>query len=170
MKFAISPVALMAVPVLFPEVSGRYLLTVPVFALVVFVFACEGAALSALLASPPLLAIGALSCSIYMVHMFIGQRLVVNAAELIEFATGWGLTSHVPPVGSPTRIGTSLWQGDLACVLYMAIVIGVEYLTYRYVEVPGRQWFRRFADRQWPSKSAGMPAPASAIEGASPAR
>ena len=58
------------------------------------------------------------------------------------------LTRSVGPDGATTVLfGTNPWLGDLAYVLLLACIVMASHLTYRFVETPGRQWFRRLSAR-----------------------
>jgi peptidoglycan/LPS O-acetylase OafA/YrhL len=114
-------------------------LVYPIFGLVVAVFAQQAGLLSRLLRTKPMLVLGALSYSIYMMHHFIQDRLM----DLLWFIGG-------PLVPQPTgRIVLSgpAWACDALVVVELAIVIAVASITYRYVEVPARLWSRKFVDR-----------------------
>jgi hypothetical protein len=77
-----------------------------------------------------------------MTHYFIARRMF-DAGRALE--KWW----HVDPF---TRreidgrvvdvLGTQLWHGDIAYPVFLATVIAVSYLTYRWIEQPGRQWAR----------------------------
>jgi peptidoglycan/LPS O-acetylase OafA/YrhL len=114
-----------------------------VFAAVVLVFAFGAGAASRLLASRPLVWIGTVSYSIYMVHYFVAARMVdvVVAAQSL---------------GVPLRayLGVEKWAGDLAMLLYLAIVIALAGLTYRLIEAPSRTRFRQLAAHTAPRRAA----------------
>ena len=68
--------------------SGPAMMAIPfVFLAAVLLFSFEGGAISAFLKTRPLLMIGALSYSIYMVHRFLMYRMV-NLMSLIDKKTG----------------------------------------------------------------------------------
>ena len=122
--------------------SGPAMMAIPfVFLAAVLLFSFEGGAISAFLKTRPLLMIGALSYSIYMVHRFLMYRMV-NLMSLIDKKTGerWDLVTgsdgHNMVAGSPLF-------SDAMSLVYLAIVVGVSWLTYRLVELPGQKWSRR---------------------------
>jgi peptidoglycan/LPS O-acetylase OafA/YrhL len=43
--------------------------------------------------------------------------------------------------------GTEMWQGDLYYVVLIGLVVGASYLTYDFIEQPGRKYSRKLADR-----------------------
>ena len=129
----------------FVSAAGTTLLSVAapyVFGLVVLVFAFEAGTASAILRQRPLVFLGTISYSIYMTHYFIARRMFDAGRALQKW---W----HVDPF---TRreidgqvvdvLGTRLWHGDIAYPVFLATVIAVSYLTYRWIEKPGRQWAR----------------------------
>ena len=98
------------------------------FAAVVLIFAAERGAVSRFLRRPAFLVLGALSYSIYMVHAFVAARLGTVAE-----AFGTNLAKVNP------------WLGDALFPSYLLAVVCISYLTYRYIEQPGREWSRRLA-------------------------
>lgn len=136
----------------------------PVFAAVVGVFAVEGGWLSRALKCRPLIALGALSYSIYLTHLFVLSRFG-NAARVMERVFDKNLMHDM---GTAARGGLgidagSLLAGDLVLLLVLGSVIAMSWLTYRYVELPGQNLFRNGArllfDR--PENGAGRERPAT---------
>ncbi len=112
--------------VAFVSVSGTTLLSVAapyIFGLVVLVFSFEAGTASTLLRLRPLVFLGTVSYSIYMTHVFIARRLF-DAGRVFDKL--WHLDF----------MGTQPWQGDIAYLLYMAMVIAMSYFTYRWIERP----------------------------------
>jgi peptidoglycan/LPS O-acetylase OafA/YrhL len=123
--------------------AGPFSLAAPfVFALAVFVFAHEAGYVSRLLRAPIFLSLGALSYSIYMTHLFIQGRML-NAGKLVEKLTGLNMLT-ADAGGAPVFVAA--WALPMAGLM-LAVVIAASWLTYRYVEVPGRDWFRKLAQR-----------------------
>ncbi len=119
------------------------LLGPPLFAAAVLVFAREGGALSRALSVRPLLFLGTLSYSVYMMHSFVQAR-VIDTLKLIEHASGIALTSTVYRGTLPvTLAGATPAQGTALVVAMLAAVVAVSYCTYRCVELPAREWSRR---------------------------
>ena len=44
-------------------------------------------------------------------------------------------------------LGLTPLQGDLWAIAMLVIVVGVSFVSYHLVEVPGRNWFRKLARR-----------------------
>lgn len=129
----------------FVMVFGRDPLSIAapaVFAAIVLVFARQGGALSRILARRPFLFLGTVSYSIYMTHYFIARR----AVEFVAFAKGQGISLF-------DSLGADRWAGDVALVVYLAVVIAVSAATYRLIEAPCREWVRRLAQRPRPARA-----------------
>ena len=123
--------------------AGPFSIAAPiVFGVAVFIFAHEAGYVSRLLRAPVFLGLGALSYSIYMTHLFIQGRML-NAGKLVEKVTGMQMLTTG---GDGSPVFTSAWAMPMAGFM-LAAVIAASWLTYRYVEVPGRDWFRKLAQR-----------------------
>jgi peptidoglycan/LPS O-acetylase OafA/YrhL len=141
-----------ALVIIFVNAAGTTLLSIAapyIFALVVLVFAFEAGTASAVLRLRPLVFLGTISYSIYMTHVFIAKRI---------FEGGWQLEKrwHIDPFtyrgidgGHVPFLGTQLWHGDIAYLVYLAMIIAMSYFTYRWIEKPAREWVRnRVAKRR----------------------
>ena len=122
-----------------------------VFAVSVLVFALEQGFISKMLRTRPLLFVGTISYSIYMVHVFVLSRFI-DISILIARFTGW-------PVASAWAGSTSLSKGlgesghpvvsSVLVLLAIGSTIGIASLTYFLIERPARDWSRkRLRDRQ----------------------
>lgn len=143
-------IAVVAVIAVFVSLAGSKTVSVIgpyLFAVAVIVFAFEEGALSGYLKTRPFMFLGTLSYSIYMVHSFIIARFN-DAARVLEKTLDMTLFTTVNAAGGEVRMfGAEPWQGDVAYVVVLGIVIGVSSLTYRFIEAPSRLWFRRLADK-----------------------
>jgi peptidoglycan/LPS O-acetylase OafA/YrhL len=128
--------------------TGPWSVVAPyVFSVVVLVFAFEHGSISRILKRPAVVLLGGLSYSIYMVHAFAVARME-TLGHIIERVGGVRLFTVVTsPDGGELQpfFGTSLWLGDLSYAAMLVTVIVTSYFTYRFVEEPGRRWFRRLA-------------------------
>jgi peptidoglycan/LPS O-acetylase OafA/YrhL len=113
-----------------------------VFGLAVLTFSFEGGFVSKILKAKPFLFLGALSYSIYMVHMLV-EVGIRYALQLAERKMGIVLFSD-------QRIGAEMWQGDIAYIVTLGLVVGVSYLTYNFIEQPGRRQSRKLANAIFP--------------------
>ena len=54
---------------------------------------------------------------------------------------------------SGIKLGRELWEGDVAFLVYFALVLYVSAITYLMIEVPGRAWFpsprREYTRKTW---------------------
>jgi peptidoglycan/LPS O-acetylase OafA/YrhL len=136
--------------VIFVSAAGTTLLSIAapyVFALVVLVFAFEAGTASAVLKLRPLIFLGTVSYSIYMTHVFIAKRMFDAAYQLEK--------RHINPFthrgidgGDVPFLGTQLWHGDIAYLVYLAMIIAMSYFTYRWIEKPAREWVRNRVRRR----------------------
>ncbi|MEZ0242751.1 MAG: acyltransferase family protein [Sphingomonas sp.] len=123
------------------------LLCPPLFVLLVLVFARESGGLSRMLKVRPLIFVGTLSYSIYMVHMFVEGR-TIDALTIVGRITGLALADVAVMNGVPVKMITlpGLYA-DLLAVAVVALVIFCSWVSYRIVERPCRELSRRYAAR-----------------------
>jgi len=109
------------------------------FAAVVLVFAMERGAICRWLCWTPLVWLGQLSYSIYMVHALVEVRL---AGLLKRFGGALGIS----------QVGTGehdqMWKaapllGDFLGLLVLLVVVATSFISYRLIELPAREWTRR---------------------------
>lgn len=124
------------------------LLSPLIFAAVVLVFAKEAGVISLILHHRLFQLLGTLSYSVYMVHLFVATRLL-NIAQLIQAKLHYNLLSTGMHEGVEVKLlGLTPLQGNLWSIAMLVIVVGVSYVSYHLVEVPGRNWFRKLALRK----------------------
>ena len=115
-----------------------------IFAPAIYVFAHEKGAVSRLLRTAPFQALGKWSYSIYMVHWFIALS-VTGVGKALEHRL------HIPlsqmENGAPSLYLYSKPLTDLVVPAYLAVVVAVASLTYRFIEEPGRDYFNNLARR-----------------------
>ncbi|MBZ9705496.1 acyltransferase [Mesorhizobium sp. ESP7-2] len=149
MSWTLAEIVMVAVIGLFVSLAGDNdagIAAPLVFALALFLFAHEGGWISALLRTPFMLTLGALSYSIYMVHIFVQARLI-NVAGLVERKLGLGLIGDIVLRGDPATGFGAGWTGTVAIVVMLAATIAVSWATWRLVEMPAMAWFRRLSKR-----------------------
>lgn len=122
-----------------------------VFTLLMIVFAFGKGHVSALMGTRPLVYLGTISLSIYVVHVWIIMR-AGNLAALAERLTGLDLVTYVAE-GDSRHLELALppLAANLLALLLVAGVVLVSHFTYRYVELPGQALFRRLAKRLSPA-------------------
>jgi peptidoglycan/LPS O-acetylase OafA/YrhL len=117
-----------------------------VFGAALLVFAPEAGGVSRLLRSAPARWLGKLSYSIYLTHLFV-ILLLPHAVKHLLHADLW-----VPVVlASGQRVmlyGRNPLEGTLLYLLVLAMTLGFSALTYRWIEMPGRDWSRRWAGQR----------------------
>lgn len=118
------------------------------FATVVVVFSAEQGALSRLLATAPFQRLGEWSYSIYMVHGLVAFVFAL-LASMVQRKLGLDLWRTIVEDGIQLRVLThpSMALLDALHLGYLAVVLGLAPLTYRYVEEPGRRAFNALARR-----------------------
>jgi peptidoglycan/LPS O-acetylase OafA/YrhL len=115
-----------------------------VFGITVFVFAEEAGLISRLFNLSFTRKLGDWSYSIYLVHYLILSALAVFLNHIHFVFTPIKLAEFHDPI--PLDVFPTAWVGDAALCIYMAIVISIASLTYRYIEKPARKFFYQFAD------------------------
>lgn len=118
------------------------------FAVALYVFAHEGGWVSMLLRTRPMLMLGALSYSIYMVHIFVQGRMI-NVAGLLDKKFDLGLIGPILLRGEEAvGFGPGApWIGFAAIAVMIALTLVASWLTWRLVEMPALALFRRLAGR-----------------------
>jgi peptidoglycan/LPS O-acetylase OafA/YrhL len=119
--------------------NAMSLLAPVIFGFAVFIFAHEGGLISRLLSARPFLTLGALSYSIYMTHIFVQARMM-NAGKFADGHLGTQLLTNDSTMFSQT----SAWP---MTALMVAATLAASFVTYRLVEMPGREWFRKLAKK-----------------------
>ena len=125
------------------RVRGTYALAPLAFAPAVLVFAFDAGWMSRVLQRRPFVLVGTLSYSIYMIHRFLQVHVLEPAAVAIERAAHVRLFTWGTEFGLPRRFwGARTLEGDLFTVLMLAVLIACAWLTYRWIEAPGRRLVR----------------------------
>ena len=134
---------------------GPLSLLAPVFfGPAVWVFSAGRGAISSILRLPPFLNIGALSYSIYMTHFVILRAGLTFAKAADKFLHINIVTDYNVPGSGIAQFFNfgNRWIGDLSEIPYIAAVIIVSMLTFRYIEIPARNFFYQkagdIADRE----------------------
>ncbi|MBB4200285.1 hypothetical protein GGD83_004114 [Rhodoblastus sphagnicola] len=136
--------------VLFPSIyilmgfAGRTsllnLAVVPLFGLIIYMFAIDGGSrVKKVMQTAPMQALGRLSYSIYMVHVFW--------TSIFGFALNRFFAGKTTIFEMGNRLDVSLVLGDLVTIIYLLCVIGTAALTYQIIEQPWRRYGGRLAKR-----------------------
>jgi peptidoglycan/LPS O-acetylase OafA/YrhL len=145
--WTLAELAVIAAVILFVSTAAHGpggLLAPYLFAIAVALFAHEGGLVSRVMGTKPFLLLGAMSYSIYMTHIFVQARML-NVAKLMESKLGNVLleeTAHGPAFNGTAAIG--------AAVVMAVLVVAGRAVTYRLIETPGREFFKRLAERLFP--------------------
>lgn len=112
------------------------------FSLAVFVFAFEGGLVSRLLGSRPLILVGALSYSIYMMHALVQELFKLTFLGVLPQLTqkNWAIEGD-----EAWLIGVNTLHGNLIHVTMLVVVVAISYLTYHWVERPCQQRIQQWA-------------------------
>ena len=122
--------------------QGPWTVAAPLFfAVSIWIFAEERGLVSRILSVRPMLALGHWSYSIYMVHMFVITIMLILARKL-----------KIMPDGRRIDFG-SLWLNDLVALAVIGLIIGLSVLTYRLVEIPGRDAVNAWLARRKAAKA-----------------
>jgi peptidoglycan/LPS O-acetylase OafA/YrhL len=118
----------------------------PVFALVIAVFAFEAGQVSQWLRHPALLALGRWSFSIYLVHLGIAKFV---SEFVFPHVWGWAEGLYLSLLTMPV-------VATLCAVFYLGIVILLAAFTYKAIEMPAMGWARRRFSVPSPVKKAAV--------------
>ena len=122
--------------------QGPWTVAAPLFfAVSIWIFAEERGLVSRILSVRPMLALGHWSYSIYMVHMFVITIMLILARKL-----------QIMPDGRRIDFG-SPWLNDLFALAVIGLIIGLSVLTYRLVEIPGRDAVNAWLARRKAAKA-----------------
>lgn len=141
--------------VIYSAGSGFAYLAPVVFGAAVIVFAHERGALSTLLRTKAFLLLGQLSFSIYMTHWFL-HDLFRKMLGVVEQKTGIAFSAPMQFTVGGKLVTTKVvvWGGpffsDFLLVAFLAAVIAVSALTFRFIEKPGQRIFGRIAQKVLP--------------------
>lgn len=119
----------------------------------VLLFAYERGAVSRLLRAKPLLFLGGVSYSIYLVH-FVLYIYESSAIRLLRAASG---SPDALTDGAVIWDGAP-WAGDLIIAANVVVVVGLSVFAYRFIEEPGRRFARAWAKRWEQRRLAIAPA------------
>ncbi|WP_264594724.1 acyltransferase family protein [Sphingobium sp. B12D2B] len=121
--------------------GGRLSVLSPfLFLIAVLVFGREKGVVSDCLKRPKVVEIGALSYSIYLIHIFLYYRLL-NLLSVIERHVAVDL---VVDTQTGKAIGGGVWIGDGISILFLIFVMGCASLSRRLIEGPGRALFETY--------------------------
>ena len=153
-------VVLMAVLLVFAQDTLAFL-AAPFFALLVCLFAGEHGVVSRLLRSAPLVLLGVLSYSIYLVHFPVFDA-TAKALSVLQNRTDLSLLGTWRTADGRVLVGLDFgnpWLMDLVSAGLLVVTVLLALLTYRLVEMPGRRFFARLVAGQGGRAAAPAIAP-----------
>lgn len=134
--------------------AGDITLGAPVlFAGLVYAMAYERGIFSRLLNTALFQALGRWSYSIYMVHYFLLICLtqgVKLAGKFLGFPVEARMVANGYGVESKVYVFADWWTVDMIQLGYLAAVIAMSAVTYRFIELPFQHAFARRAARKMP--------------------
>lgn len=140
------------------------------FAAVVYIFSFDAGVVSRFLRLSAFQSLGRWSYSIYMIHGLIAFCIGLAVSEL-QRRLGISLWTTITEDGVTSRalVSDRIFLIDALHIAYAASVVGIAALTYRFIEVPGRNYFRDWADRMGePDLAAPIPTDAGRSASAQP--
>lgn len=130
--------ALLAIAIIAFSSGGATIFVIPVFVALTATLQFDRGAVAQVLTAPPTQLLGRVSYSIYLTHMpilYVFKILLKRVANNV---------SHPGPHGQMLDLG-SPWLGDALFGGVIVAVIFTSWLTYRFIEEPGRRWGARIA-------------------------
>jgi peptidoglycan/LPS O-acetylase OafA/YrhL len=127
--------------------SGANMISPLVFAFVILVFSREDGSIANILKVKVFCRLGTLSYSIYLNHFFF-VLLARYSATFVERALDHGVRIEVmsPTIGavSAILIGNQ-WIMDLLTLLFIGLIVGFSFFTYKYIEIPWQSRINKLA-------------------------
>ena len=136
------------------------LLSPLVVGFLVWTFCYDAGVISRMFASRVLIYLGTISYSIYLNHVFVQDR-ILNFFKLLEIKNVdvfFVPDSMELSKTADVMLGTTVWHADLYVLLMLALVIAISHFTYRWIEMPGREWAKRIIKRRRAARAAVLQA------------
>lgn len=134
------------------------LLSPLVVGFLVWTFCYDAGVISRMFASRVLIYLGTISYSIYLNHVFVQDRMM-NFFKLLEIKGVGGFfvpDSMELSKTADVMLGKTIWHADLYVLLMLALVIAISHFTYRWIEMPGREWAKRIIKRRRAARAAAL--------------
>lgn len=122
-----------------------------VFAYNVLSFTHEKGVISRMITTRPFLLLGEMSYSIYLTHWMVKSNFIERPIQILSRR----LNTGVQDMDGETVIHfPNVFSGDVVVVIYLVAVLVFSFVTYKYVEVPGKRFVIGFMDRRFGLMSA----------------
>lgn len=134
------------------------LLSPLVVGFLVWTFCYDAGVISRIFASRVLIYLGTISYSIYLNHVFVQDR-IMNFFKLLEIknvGVFFVPDSMELSKTADVMLGTTVWHADLYVLLMLALVVAISHFTYRWIEMPGREWTKRIIKRRRAARLATL--------------
>lgn len=131
-----------------PLGTRTLLLTSPIFAVTVLIFARDKGWVSRVLQLRPLIALGTLSYSIYMLHMLLIRPLAKAGPAVLQAIGRPDLIAADPRLFGLGTLALGDGAATVVSLVLVAMTIGLSALSFRWLEEPARRWSRDHA-RRW---------------------
>lgn len=112
-----------------------------VFSVLILLFSFEKGIISQILLTPAFQLLGALSYSIYMLHVFICTKFFELPIRLFK---DWLPPDFMVMENGLKTYGNGILSGSLLEIFYLLVVIGCSYISYHLIEEPFRLWSKRY--------------------------
>lgn len=130
--------------------ASASLLSPLVVGFLVWAFSYDAGAISKLFSSRILIYLGTISYSIYLNHIFLQDR-ILNIFKFLEIK-GYGIYFIPDDLNysktADVLLGTNVWLSDFYVLLMLALLILISHFTYKWIEIPGREWAKRMVKKR----------------------
>jgi len=117
-----------------------------IFALFILIFAFEAGPISPLLKTSPLILLGTVSYSVYLLHSPVLWVLEQAGQHAGAKLFGHAIVSALPN-GKPLIDLGSVYLNDALTVVYLGVTVALAVVTQRLIEVPGQAFFKSLGAR-----------------------
>ena len=138
---AVLVVAVFAFPVPLVEIIAPI-----IFGFAIFCLAEEQGPVSKMLTTRVLNWMGAVSYSVYLVH-FVLLSVMNGVLRVVQSKGHLEIYHAIPGIKDPMISIGGVWAMDGLAIIYVGTLLLLSNLTYRYIEVPWRDYFNRLAGR-----------------------
>ncbi len=150
--FTLLELAALVVAIAFVQFAPHlpaHLLAPLAFAPTVFIYAFDRGLISRILQTRFFVLLGLLSYSIYMIHPFLQSRIMLPIGLALQKVSGLPLLHHNESISKFEFVwGRQEWEGNLATVIMLALLLTASHVTYHLIEAPGRDAIRRFVSQR----------------------